>query len=459
MLLEYGILRKIMTDISHQHESVVACNEPEPVEGNLFVSAYPPFSYWGGEHLPAAAAAMQTPPAGADETPLGLYCHVPFCEQRCQFCYYRSYANPSPEAVDEYVDALAGELALYRDAPLLAGRKLDFAYFGGGTPSLLTASQISRLANNLQRSFSWGDAREITFECAPRTVTTEKLRALSGAGVTRVSLGVQQLDDNVLKANGRVHLVSDVEQALAAISRVGFDVVNIDLIVGLIGESDETFHKSLSRVIALSPESVTLYQLEIPGNTPLFRALRQETLPSPPATWQIKRARLAAAFSELEDAGYSVRSAYAAVRDPQAHRFVYQDAQYRGADLIGLGIASFSYLAGVHVQNLASFRTYFGRLENGRLPHDRAYALDRQERWVRELVLQLKLGVVALDYFRRKFGAQIEEQYAVPLSRFAARGWLTVDPDAVKLTREGLLRVDRMLPAFYLPRHREKPYW
>jgi oxygen-independent coproporphyrinogen-3 oxidase len=387
-----------------------------------------------------------------------LYVHLPFCLQRCQYCYYLSYADKSGEQIDRYLDALTTELEIYSRMPALKGRSVDFVYFGGGTPSLLSASRIHQLLTRIKTLFPWNSAREVTFECAPKTVTETKLKELHAAGITRVSLGVQQLDDEVLERNGRIHLVRDVERAYSEIRRFHFRTVNIDLMVGMVGETDTSFRESLERIIDMQPESITIYQLEIPLNTPLYRALRNESDQLRPASWSLKRTRLAAGFSRLEDAAYLVRSGYAAVCDRQHYDFVYQDAQYEGADLLGIGVSSFSYLAGVHFQNLPSLDMYLRSLEAEDLPWGRAYALSDTERYVREFVLQLKLGKVDADYFRRKFGIEIIQRFAEPLQSSADAGWLTFNDDAVVMTREGLLRVDRLIPSFYLPKHRNVRY-
>jgi len=422
----------------------------EPAFGNYFVSAYPPFSSWSKDQVDRVADVLDEPvPAGAAS---GLYVHVPFCVQRCEYCYYLAH-DDRPEVKERYLDALLAELRLYAHRPAFADRRLSFVYFGGGTPSSLTTRQIERLFDGLRREYPWDRVEEVTFECAPKTVTENKVRVLRDAGVNRISLGVQQMDDGVLAANGRVHLVADVERAYELLSGAGFDVVNIDLMVGLVGETEDTFARSLERVITMAPESVTIYQLEIPFNTPLYRRLRDDVEAEQPASWSLKRDRLARGFARLEEAGYTLRSAYTAVRDPERHLFRYQDEQYKGADLLGLGVSAFSYLGGTHFQNLARLEPYVERVEGGSLPHARAHVLSDRERLVRELVLQLKLLRVPLAPLRAKFGLDPLEVFADPLRRLVDGGWIRVAEDTIELTPRGVPNVDRLVRELFLPEH------
>ena len=210
--------------------AAIGCEEP--LAGNYFVSTYPPFSTWSPGGVAEASRMLDNASTSHADTPQGLYVHIPFCEERCQYCYYLSYANKSPEQIDEYLDALIEESELYRQAPALAGRDLSFVYFGGGTPSLLSEPTLVRLMDHMRSIFPWTSAQEVSFECAPKSVSERKLRLLKDCGVTRLSMGVQSLDDDILRQNGRIHLASDVEQAFASAAKVGFPIINIDLIVG-----------------------------------------------------------------------------------------------------------------------------------------------------------------------------------------------------------------------------------
>jgi hypothetical protein len=144
--------------------------------GSYFVANYPPFSVWTPEAVGTdGAAALAAAPAAV---PLGLYLHIPFCRKRCHFCYFRVYVNKSAREVEQYLDVLAREWELYQQAPAIAGRPLDFVYFGGGTPSFLSTSQLQGLVSRLTAITPWTSAEEITFECEPGTLSEAKLDAI-----------------------------------------------------------------------------------------------------------------------------------------------------------------------------------------------------------------------------------------------------------------------------------------
>ena len=152
--------------------------------------------------------------------------------------------------------------------------------------------------------------------------------------------------------------------------------------------------------------------------------------------------------------GYHVGSAYTAVRDPSRSRFVYRDRLWEGADMVGLGVASFGHLNGVHVQNLDTWEAYVTALDGDDLPLGRAYTPTDEERLIRELVLQLKRGAIEPAYFQSKYGVDVLERFRSPLGELRDEGYLSAaDADRVALSREGLLRVDMLLRRFFLPEH------
>jgi oxygen-independent coproporphyrinogen-3 oxidase len=423
--------------------------------GSYFVANYPPFSVWTPEAVELEArAALASPPHPG--TPLGLYLHIPFCRKRCHFCYFRVYTGRNAEEVNGYLELVAREWELYARQPAVAGRPLNFVYFGGGTPSFLSTQQLDRLVTRLKATTPWDGADEVTFECEPGTLTEAKLSAIRAIGVTRLSLGVENFDDRLLELNGRAHRSAEIGRAYAFARSLAFPQINIDLIAGMLGETDANWHACIERTLALEPDSVTIYQMELPFNTTISRDKLHGTgmFGESVADWATKRRWVDEAFAALEAAGYHVGSAYTAVRDRGRASFVYRDRLWEGADLAGLGVASFGHLNGVHLQNLDTWEAYAAAIAAGTLPLGRAYRPTDDERLIREFVLQLKRGAVRPSYFLARYGVDVRERFAAPLASLAREGCLAPgDGDRIAITRPALLRVDQLLHRFFLPQH------
>jgi len=429
--------------------------EEQAEVGSYFVANDPPFSVWTQDAVDQEAkpALAARPEPG---TPLGLYLHIPFCRKRCHFCYFRVYTDKNSQEVEEYLDVLVREMELYSKLPSFGDRQLNFVYFGGGTPSFLSTRQLQSLVKRLSDITTWDGAEEITFECEPGTLGDTKLAAIRQMGVTRLSLGLENFDDRILEANGRAHRSSEIFKAYDAARALGFPQINIDLIAGMLGETEENWHSCIEKTLKLSPDSVTIYQMELPYNTTISDDLLKGTgrFNESLAGWSTKRRWVKEAFEALEGAGYHVGSAYTATKNPGRTSFVYRDRLWQGADLAGLGVASFGHVNGVHMQNLDRWETYSEALRRGELPLSRAYRPTPEERLIREVVLQLKRGSVRPAYFQEKYRVNILEHFRQQLDSLDSAGYLTsATKEIVSLSREGLLRVDVLLRQFFLPQH------
>lgn len=423
--------------------------------GSYFVANYPPFSQWTPEALGDVTKALESPPA---KVPLGLYLHIPFCRKRCKFCYFRVYTDKNSQDVERYVAGLSREIELVSRLPVMGGRPFRFVYFGGGTPSFLSARQLTSLVDRLRANIHWDQAEEVTFECEPGTLSEAKLATLRELGITRLSLGVENFGDAVLEENGRAHLSTEIYRAWDWIVRAGFPNTNIDLIAGMVGETWDNWRDTVRRTVELAPESVTIYQMELPFNTVISRDVLSVGGDSPVADWPTKRAWTAHAYDELLAAGYSISSAYTLVKDPRRVNFSYRDNLWHGSDLLATGVASFGHASGVHYQNLADWGDYLDRLEAGQLPLARGLRPTRKQLLIRELILQLKTGRLDASYFRTKFGVEILAEWAGVWQDYRDQGYLDWSGDEIQLTREGLLRVDGLLPAFFEAEYRSVRY-
>jgi oxygen-independent coproporphyrinogen-3 oxidase len=425
--------------------------------GNYFVSNYPPYSFWTPERAGEAYAALDRP--AAPGTPLGIYVHIPFCRKRCHFCYFKVYTDKDSDEINTYLDAVVQELRLYAQRPFVNGRTPRFIYFGGGTPSYISSRQLAHLAESMKAALAWGEPDEVTFECEPGTITEGKLQVIKDIGITRLSLGIENFDDQILQINGRAHGSKQIDQSYELARSIGFPQINIDLISGMVGETTVNWHDCVAKTIALSPDSVTIYQMEIPYNTTIFQNMKVEgQTVAPVASWSAKRKWVDYAFAEFERAGYTVASAYTVVKNPAKTHFVYRDLLWMGADMVGLGVASFSHVGGTHFQNVHEFEPYLASLREGKLPIYRALTPTGEERMLRELILQMKLGRVQTPYFESKFGVNIQERFATPLHQLQDLGLVNIEGRTLLLSRDGLLQVDKLLHEFFLPQHRTARY-
>ena len=425
--------------------------------GNYFVANYPPFSFWTKDEVtPALAVLEKSPDPGR---PLGLYFHVPFCRKRCHFCYFRVYTDKNADEIKGYLSAGVREMEMLAAKPYIHGRKPQFIYFGGGTPSYLSVPQLTDLTNRMKDLFPWDEAVEVAFEAEPGTLTEKKLDAIRALGVTRLSLGVENFDDHILEINGRAHRSGEIERAYSHARSIGFPQINIDLIAGMVEETDANWQRCIEKALALQPDSLTIYQMEIPYNTTIYKEMRAAgKLTAPVADWPVKRRWVTEAFAAFEAAGYTVTSATTVVRNPDTTKFVYRDSLWSGADLLPLGVASFGILDGVHMQNHADILPYQMLVDSGRIPWFRAHETTHEERFVREFILRLKLGRVSADYYIQRYGIDPRSRFAPQLAALTAGGFGSVDGDSISLTRDGLMQVDRLLHDFFLPQHRDARY-
>lgn len=424
--------------------------------GNYFVSNYPPFSQWKPEFVPEALAALAQP-ARVDD-PLGLYIHIPFCRKRCLFCYFKVYTDKKSSEIEVYLDALIKENELYSRTPAFQGRQLRFAYFGGGTPSYISDRQLRYLVDGLNRHVTWDNAEEVTFECEPGTIQKSKLQTLKDIGVTRLSLGVEHFDDEILAANGRAHLSPEIYRAYEWAREVDFPQINVDLIAGMIGETEEKWRATVQRTIELAPDSVTIYQMELPYNTVISQDILKKGTSSPIADWTTKRRWLNYAFEQFLAHDYEIAGSDIVATKKKTCRFIYRDALWHGGDMIGIGVSSFSHFGGVNFQNAHNFEEYVRILNEDRLPLLRAVSLTPKQRLIREMVLQLKTGAIDTGYFQKKYGVDVWEEFLPVYQNLAADHLLGRENGTIQLTRRGLLQVDRFLPEFFEPELRTVRY-
>lgn len=451
-----------MTDQNNTPLTVLAEDDKKTTVGNYFVSNYPPYSTWSTDHRGSALDMFDMP--AEPRTPLGLYVHIPFCRKRCHFCYFRVYTDKTRDEVSDYLDAVLEEARRYAAMQRIQGRKLKFVYFGGGTPSYLSEKQLSYLFNGLKKTLDWSEVEEVAFECEPGTLSTKKLECLKSLGVTRLSLGIENFNDTILELNNRAHRSQQVGNAYDWAADAGFEQINIDLIAGMIGETDANWQANIDTLLKMQPHAVTIYQMEVPYNTTIYKDMKESGKEEAPiADWGTKRRWVTDAYAALEDAGYTITSAYTAVKNAEKIKFVYRDALWSGADMLALGVSSFGYLSapsggGLHYQNQHDIVPYVSAVNGGDSPMHRALPINPEEALIREWVLQIKTGRINRKPFIEKFGVDPFTKWADILRSYIDNKLMIIEGDDLIVPRQTLLRIDTLLYAFFKPEHQDVRY-
>jgi oxygen-independent coproporphyrinogen-3 oxidase len=315
-----------------------------------------------------------------------LYIHIPFCRQRCHFCafYLELHREPAAEA---FLNALHRELRLYADDATIARRPLQSIYFGGGTPTVLTARQLTGILDAVRRTWVVHPNCEVTVEAHPGSVTESDLGALCRSGITRLSFGAESMHDGELAVIGRPGDSAETIAAFTAARRAGFTNVNLDVMYGLPGQTVESWMRTLNSCCDLSPSHLSCYALTVESGTRFAKDVLRDPDRSPDETRQIEMEH--AAQTLLGEAGYSRYeiSNYAKPGFECRHNLLY----WTQGDYLGLGPSAQSFVDGVRFGNIADLTAYESALAEGRLPVGDRTVLSLQERLRDAVIFGLRL--------------------------------------------------------------------
>jgi oxygen-independent coproporphyrinogen-3 oxidase len=359
-----------------------------------------------------------------------LYIHIPFCRQKCNYCDFASFAGRD-FLIDDYLSALA------KEGEKIPFRQTQTLYVGGGTPSLLSIPQLSFLVQNISSCFGpVANFLESTFEANPESLTLEKLTLLKQAGFNRLSIGLQSFREEELKQLGRIHTVHQFEQAYTNARRCGFENINVDLIAGLPGQTCINFSDSLRRLVALRPEHISVYGLQIEEGTKFFE---QGIVCD-----QIRmRKMLEETHFLLEENGYHHYeiSNFSLPSKEAIHNTHY----WNNGDYTGLGSSSVSYQRGERFQNVCGVEEYIRRMRADETTVIFSEKLTGQAKVGETLLLGLRKldGIELTSLQQHYFGREIEKHLE--------KGLLVKADKKVKLSFEGLFLANEVFRSFVAP--------
>ncbi len=370
------------------------------------------------------------------DAPAGLYVHVPFCRSKCAYCDF--YSITEDTRINDYLEALYLEMEHYRDF----AHAFDTVYFGGGTPSCLTADRLADILRHIRTAFPVAPQAEITVEVNPGDVDDAFLEHLREAGFNRVSIGVQSFDDAILATLGRRHGSREGREAVGAAQRAGFGNLSVDLIYGVPGQSFEGWRKTMETALTFGPEHLSCYELTLERGTPLHYRVEAGQLTPPEEDEAYRFFTETSAF--LEERGYLHYEVSNFARDESLvsrHNHKYWDH----TPYLGLGPAAHSFRENRRWWNHRDVERYVGALRSGRRPLDGHEELKLEQLRTEALYFgfRTKRGIHG-PAFRERFGLDLFSREETALHTMMAEGLILLDGEVLTPTRRGLALADRL---------------
>lgn len=392
-----------------------------------------------------------------------IYVHIPFCKQKCHYCDFNSY--PGMESLfDAYVSALIKEIDIRVNgadvvakgvateensakAANSASRRIQSVYFGGGTPVLIGPDRMAHLIDRIKDGFDVDSDAEITIEANPEAISFEAMRQLKDAGVNRVSIGFQSLDEECLRVLGRKHTASKAIASFLETRQAGFDNVNIDLIFGVPSQSLANWALNLEQVAALNPEHISCYALSIEEKTPLEKMIDAGEVESPDE--EIQADMMMYTRESLMDSDYEHYevSNYAKPGKVCRHNLAY----WNNDDYLGLGAGAHSKINGVRYANIGNPKAYIEAVESGDSSAfiETENVLSVEEQLGDAIFLGLrKISGIDINEFKKRYGCDILKVYASEIEELVRDGLLIVNDGTIRLSSNGILLGNEVFARF-----------
>lgn len=408
-----------------------------------FINQYPPSNFlnkrdlehlWTKEHF-------------------NLYVHIPYCQEKCEFCYYKSQRLGDESVPEEYVDALLKEIEMISSMPQVQRKVASSVYFGGGTPTKLSAVQMKKILDRITTCFNLDENCELCFEARPGAETNEeKLSLLKEYKIQRLSLGVQSLNDSILKVNGRNHDVDAFYRTFELARKLKIPSINTDLMSGLVNETMDNWLTTLDKIIELHPENIAVYKLELYLNNVLYKRLRKKEISLLSDEEETEHVRVG--FKKLMDEGYLAVTNFSFASDMKFNH-VHRKKLWEGEDMLGIGASSHSCYDNFLFQNELNTEKYMDTVNAGKSPIMRAYYYNKREKMIQRIVFGIKGMNFERKRFEREFGVDPALVFGQELKELEQKGFIQIYEDVIKTTYEGMIYADDIVRIFYLPNQKE----
>lgn len=364
---------------------------------------------------------------------LGIYIHIPFCKKKCYYCDFISYAGKE-DKIEEYIEAIKKEI-IYKLKKI--SKNISTIYIGGGTPSFIDSKYIVDILNVVKQNCFVKHDAEITIEINPGTITEEKLKNYLKAGINRLSIGLQETDNEVLKEIGRIHTLEEFLKNYELARKVGFKNINVDLMIGLPNQTMKNVEKSLEKIIDLKPEHISIYSLILEEGTVLYNQFISNELKLPDEQlerkmyWKVKNTLEKNEYIHYEISNFSKKG----------YKSKHNEDCWNQEEYLGFGAAAHSYMDKERFSNIESIEEYVLNIQN----EDYIKNIIINERQTEEsikkeyMILGLrKIEGVSIQKFKQKFGENPIFIFKDELNKLSKNKLIQVDGDKIALTKKGL---------------------
>lgn len=375
---------------------------------------------------------------------IGIYIHIPFCKRKCYYCDFISYSNKS-NLIDEYIEWLLQEIQIWKKNINKKIYEVTTIYIGGGTPSYIQANHIKKILENLREFINKNV--EITIEINPGTITKNKLEIYKKSNINRLSIGLQETHDTLLKQIGRIHTFSEFQENYKLAVELGFKNINIDLMLGLPNQTMKHIKESLEEILKLEPSHISIYSLIIEENTLLEKKIQNRQLSLPDE--ETERNMYWYAKKILESKGYKQYeiSNFAKFEKESKHNMnCWEQKEYRG-----FGIASHSYINGIRFSNISNIEEYIKNIKENKISkniivHEKQDLSDMKKEYM--LLGLRKIEGVSIEKFKKKFKEDPIILFKNELQESLEENLICISEDSIKLTNKGLDLANQVFEKF-----------
>lgn len=378
-----------------------------------------------------------------EEKEIGLYVHIPFCERKCYYCDFVSFANRM-ELQEKYIECLKKEIIRYAIENRIMSKHnlekeyiINTIYIGGGTPSILEKGYIYDIVKTIKQNFKIKYNAEITIEVNPGTITREKLQEYKDVGINRLSIGLQAVQDKLLKQIGRIHTYTQFLNTYNLARDVGFNNINIDLMIGLPGQVLDDVKESIKKLLELKPEHISVYSLILEENTLLYNLVYRKEIELPEEDlerqmyWYVKKTLEKHKYYQYEISNFAKSGL-----ESKHNMNCWKQDEY-----IGIGTAASSFLDDKRYSNIAKLDNYIYNIEEG-MPNKNLIleeALNQESKMKEYMMLGLrKISGVNIYEFEKKFNVNPVVKYCKELEKLNHEGLIIIIDENIKLTNKGI---------------------